>query len=161
MHVPQVIKLAFDPKTASSEVKEILGKRTSQILWCAIKNSHITDQFFNQDVLSVAKTIDEGRIHTYSEFEKAIHPLSRKFGRVPVYSTTLQYEDRIDNEFWGEILMILNGQRSFKYEIVVKEPEVTLKKKPELSQQDAKKCSCCGRDLYLYCSVCDGSVRRY
>ena len=119
MHVIQNPILRFNPKEQSKEIQEIFEDRTATILWCGIRGGHVTSQYFNQNVLKVAKEFDKKSYRTdYDEFLKVAHVLTATFGQATVYETTMTHNQRIDNEFWGEMFRILIRQRAFEYKVV-------------------------------------------
>ena len=124
MHAPEVVKLQFDPH--SSEIKDVFETRAAYILWCCIKYTHITAQYFNEQVLEIGTQLKTERPHDYSDFQKIVRDLSAVYGRATVFDTNMGHEDRVDHEFWGDIFRVIIGQRTFSYEIRLPEEKKEL-----------------------------------
>ena len=60
----------------------IFEDRTATILWCCIKNGHVTSQYFNKNVLDVAEEFNKKSYRkNYEEFLEIAHVLL-SFGQV-------------------------------------------------------------------------------
>ncbi len=121
MRTLEVYKLSFEPKNAPEKVQEILKNKTASILWCAIKAGHITDQYFNQEVLEVAKSIDSSDTNDYKVFLGLCERLTNLYGRVNVYDTSFNKQYEKDHEFWGDIFKAIHRQRCFRTEVELSE----------------------------------------
>lgn len=118
MHAIQEVKLQFDPaKNEDEEIREIFKDSTATILWCSIKSGHVTSQYFNKNVLEVAKKYNKTHTRDYDTFLDIVSKLL-VFGKVTVNQTIMQCDQKIDHEFWGDVFRSVIGQRHFKWEVV-------------------------------------------
>jgi RimJ/RimL family protein N-acetyltransferase len=100
------IKLKFDPKgnKISEELKSVFENKLARTLWMGIKQRHITDQYFEDSCLGLAKLIEiKG---APDSAEKLEYMIDRYFGRG--YS----------KEFISELLPYLSGEKNLEYEVV-------------------------------------------
>ena len=111
----EVFKFGFDPDKCDLEV---LKNRVSRIIWTCIKNNHLVDQYFNDDVLNVAKRIKTNNPSNYQEFKNIIRasPLN-VFGRITVDEKVLFCQTEMDHEFWGRVWRYIKGRSKFRIEI--------------------------------------------
>jgi len=117
MHAPEIICLNFNPEESEDEkIREIFRNRIARILWCCLRNNHVTDQYFNNIVLEVTEEINDSL--TYDDFLKRAAKLTKLYGRC-----TVDEGSRIDNEFWGDVFKAIKGKRCFQYK-QVKEEEI-------------------------------------
>jgi len=141
MKAPSEIKIGFDPTNADPEIRQVFNNRTAMILWCCIKNTHLTDQHFPRLCLEVASSVDNISYPEnikYSSFMRYASPLNSKFGRVTVYEHGPNSQSAVDNEFWGGIFMIIKGQRNLRLISDIRDsaPETKVKAKAEPVNED-------------------------
>lgn len=117
MHTLETYTITFDPETSTEDVKKIFKSRTASILWCAIKTCHITDQYFNKEILETSKLIDSADTRNYQEFLKLCKILTDRFGLLNVFDTQFNKQWEIDHEFWSDIFKAILRMRVFKTEI--------------------------------------------
>lgn len=125
MHNREEYQINFQPEESKDpEIREIFKSRTAQILWCSIKHSHITHQYFNATVLEIAKKLDEykpelGGCLNYQEFIAITRKLNTQFGVVTVEEFMLSCSQVVDNEFWADIYKAFKQKRCFKIKYVI------------------------------------------
>lgn len=56
--IPETVILAFDPEI-TEEVKRVFSNDLARTIWLAVKRSHMTSQYFNNDCLHYAKVIED------------------------------------------------------------------------------------------------------
>lgn len=107
-----IVKVYFNINSVENPIlKEIFSSKTSKVLWLMIRNNHVTDQYFNNQVLYVSKIIRNlGGVMGYYDFLGRIQPLSYSYGRISISHTVSE----IDHKFWGDIYNILKGEDSIE-----------------------------------------------
>lgn len=117
----EVAKLSFDPETTEN-LKDIFECHQAKVLWCCIKNNHVTSQFFNKKILSVGLDLQKNYACSYTEFIKICSPLS-DFGIVNIREFG-HYHRETDHEYWGGIYEKAIHHAYFKIEILPPEAEL-------------------------------------
>ena len=103
MKVAEEVNFEFDyTKSADPVFKDSIAC----ILWSVIKVQHITSQYFNGNILSVAKELREKKPKCYTEFRIIIKlgPLS-EFGKD---------NGDMDDEFWKGVYKYFTGETILK-----------------------------------------------
>jgi len=58
MEIKENVKLGFDPKTTKADrIDEVFADDVARTLWLTWRPSHIVNQYFGDDVLTIAKRI--------------------------------------------------------------------------------------------------------
>lgn len=124
MHARNIIKIRFDPKKSENpEIRKIFENHKATVLWCCIKNNHITSQYFNETILETVELLNEkGYYPKYHDFLNCCFKLTRNFGKVPVTNSNIGpglFE--IDHEYWSDIYKMVYLKTPFKLEIILDE----------------------------------------
>jgi hypothetical protein len=119
MHIPKNFTLRFDPDASDDLlIRQIFQNNAAKVLWCAIKSSHVTDQYFNKITLDVSASFYSAvNPCDYREFLVLTARLNNVYGRICVYETIIHKQFEIDHEFWSDILKAITGKLSFVIEI--------------------------------------------
>jgi hypothetical protein len=125
LSINEEITLGFDPAESSDKkVREIFSNKTAYILWCLIKTQHIVSQYFNENVLAVAKTIEEKKPENYRNFMQIINssPLSG-FGNIVIQENFMYSEKIPDSRFWSNVFKKIIKNCYFKVFIEIEGEE--------------------------------------
>lgn len=108
----QSVTLQFDPKTADKETREIFADDMARLLWLAIRQGHLKNQYFNRLVLQYAKTIEKVREEGKLNAELLFRILS-DFAKPPHMGVIGKSEQK----FAEELLPFVMGEKSITYEV--------------------------------------------
>ena len=109
--IPEVVTLAFDPET-DEEIKEVFSNDLARTLWLAVRRSHLTDQYFNNNCLQYAKVIEsfkkEGPL-TAGLLLRILSGVAKPPGQGIIGSAEL--------EFATELLPFVNGEKTINFTV--------------------------------------------
>lgn len=94
---------------------EALKNDIGFILWCLIKQNHITDQHFNDNIMVAVEEIKRRRPNNYFEFRAAINwaGLTNSFGTYYINYT----QSRTTNDiFWLGVYYYIKNPQEFSFE---------------------------------------------
>lgn len=104
--IPEIVKLNFDPKTASREVQDVFSDDIARTIWLTVRSSHPTSQYFNTACLYYAKVIKEARKNSSLTAKQLLNILS---GDAVIGKNEL--------DFAIDLLPFINGEKAIKFEI--------------------------------------------
>lgn len=129
----KVAKLKFDPEKSKEEmIRRIFKDPVARTIWCCIKTGHITDQFFNEDVLLAAGRYNTLKINSnnkghhfseYYDFMKAVTGLCRRFGIVTIEDGYSSFSVT-DSEYWVSVWKHI-GPYGFGIKVEIQVPTLT------------------------------------
>ena len=110
--IKQLVVLNFDPKTASQEFQKVFANDLTRTLWLAIKQSHLTDQYFCKSIIRYAVAINAAKEEGKLSAETLFRILSG-FASPPL-SGVIGPSER---SFAEELLPFVTGEKTITFEI--------------------------------------------
>lgn len=109
--IPEAVTLTFDPGQ-TREVKKVFSNNLARTLWLAIKPGHLTNQFFNDDCLHYAKTIEDIKKKKLLTAKLLLNILSGA-GKPPGHAVI----GKDELGFATELLPFINGDKTMNFTV--------------------------------------------
>ena len=105
---PITIKIGFDPTTLTDKLADIYANKFAWVFWGLWRNGHLTNQYFNDDVLRIAQIVEDTKPTTEDEFYKCIM-------FTPIVSGCGNFQSGDVKEFVQEHLHYLTLEKEVKF----------------------------------------------
>lgn len=106
------IELPFDPmKSPDLMIRAVFADDSAATLWCLWKREHVVDQYFNEEVYWVARSLALKKYDDPSE-------LSRAFSDAVIGNCATNFQPNDIRSFCAKHFDVLTGKEPFEWEYV-------------------------------------------